>query len=327
MFNPEFTEKNWFKTPEGIYVCVSGERDAENPLTAFEPLGTFYTWGRNFISPSANPYRDAPSFVADKLGNSVEERCESTQDVLSAFRTRGYAIKVVYRFEHSAVAYRLADSNPFGDQWDSGPVGFAFVSPEKLEEEGLSVDQALSHMDGEMKEYSAWANGDVWRVETFDEQGGELDLMVLYGLDDVESEFPHIEPVDFDGCYDLEEYLEVKDAENEFLVLNEKLNTEWEHHLPSNEFPFEWYECGSDAIVAIDSDNSGWRCVNLLENIVAPGEFPTATAALAAFEKNLETDLSKFIPPKDIIGMGDSAKASVEGHEVSAGEKQQEMGR
>ena len=73
-------------------------------------------------------------------------------------------LMTVYRFEHSDVAY---STKPFNDRWDSGAVGFIWVSDAELAEQEMAdipKEDIRKILDAEVEEYSAWANGDTHTV-------------------------------------------------------------------------------------------------------------------------------------------------------------------
>lgn len=55
-------------------------------------------------------------------------------------------IKPLYMYEHSGIAFK---TSPFGDVWDSGRLGFIFITKEKADEMGWEtaeqLDKALEH--------------------------------------------------------------------------------------------------------------------------------------------------------------------------------------
>lgn len=62
----------------------------------------------------------------------------------------------VYKYEHSAVAYRTQD---FGDRWDSGMIGWAYIDPDAETWEGMEPKEIIkSHLEV----YTQWCNGEVY---------------------------------------------------------------------------------------------------------------------------------------------------------------------
>lgn len=164
------------------------------------------------MSPDANHYASPEDFVASLLGEDVERECRTMGDVLSAFDEAGYAICGIYRFEHGQVRYELGESNPFSDPWDSGPVGFAFVSLDTLHEEKMTKEDAIAYMKNEMAEYNAFVNGEVYLITEYDERGEELDQHTCYDLDGMQAEFPFIEEISLAPFENIQDY-----AENQML--------------------------------------------------------------------------------------------------------------
>lgn len=90
------------------------------------------------------------------------------------------AIKPLYLFDHSGLTMR---TTPFSCRWDSGQVGWAFVTTKKCAEEGIKRGKkawAERMIDAEVKTYSQLLEGDVFgytitKIET-DEDGEEVEV-------------------------------------------------------------------------------------------------------------------------------------------------------
>lgn len=84
----------------------------------------------------------------------------------------------VYCYEHRGIAY---STTPFICRWDSGQVGYIFVTTEKLKEEFPNwvsnevVKNAEEILSGEIETYSKWANGDVYGYEITNSNGQHID--------------------------------------------------------------------------------------------------------------------------------------------------------
>lgn len=285
----------YFKDADGRYVSVRYDPYPENPFMFYDSLGTYLTWENRHISPSDNPYRTAADFTEAVLGEEKATSCDNMQDVLQALDEAGYAACGIYRYEHGQVSYALGRMNPYGDYWDSGAVGFAFVSPEKLAYEGMNKEQALSCMEAELKDYSAWANGDVFLAERYDEKGVSMETSTFYGFDSFAAEFPNVEPIDLGDFPDLQEYVAhgalTNELEGEWFFL---YRPEWRHSAYIKE------------PMAIVSDELGdsWRIVNIKTDQVSFGTFETPQEALAAIKQHQrmsKEELRSFIPPKDMV--------------------------
>ena len=73
----------------------------------------------------------------------------------------------IYMYDHSSIAL---SSTPFGCKWDSGQVGIASISRAKIETEGLDVKKLEDYLEGELEEYQAYINGEVYGYMLTDEE-------------------------------------------------------------------------------------------------------------------------------------------------------------
>lgn len=177
----------------GYHVTLHHDEFSESPRD-WDNTWTLYTWERNYRSPDKNPYGDHEEFES-----SV------TKDLLVA---------PIYKYEHGSVVYSSDNSvYPFNCRWDSGQVGYAVISVDKIlksfpydgddpayedaKKETAQggffdvmllpkdlIDSVLTSLNGELNTYTQWCNGDVYSatVETPDGECVES-LGGLYGLD------------------------------------------------------------------------------------------------------------------------------------------------
>lgn len=95
----------------------------------------------------------------DKRPVSVEEK--------DMVRRKGWLCVPIYAYVHSGVAFSVGG---FGDPWDSGCCGYAYA---KLSEWGRRNTEerrtrALHCLKGELEEYQAYCNGDVYLLHVVD---------------------------------------------------------------------------------------------------------------------------------------------------------------
>ena len=85
-------------------------------------------------------------------------------------KKHGWVVLPVYKFDHSAVAYRTSS---FNDRWDSGLVGYIYTTPERLRREGISFDlkSAEKYLRANVETYSQWANGEVYLASLIRKDG------------------------------------------------------------------------------------------------------------------------------------------------------------
>ena len=93
----------------------------------------------------------------------------------------------LYLYDHSGITIR---TRPFSDPWDSGQVGWIYVSMDQARANWPGCDDAEVRvsaekvLQGEVKEYDQHLTGDVWGYAVEDEDGEELaSCWGLFGLE------------------------------------------------------------------------------------------------------------------------------------------------
>lgn len=116
------------------------------------------------------------------LANEIGLRAEafdSWEDMASYLKPRYAMVVPVYMYEHGNVAL---STKPFGCPWDSGRVGFALLSREKLLNEygrkyiTNKLSETLTNvLETEVQAYSAYLNGECYGVQIIDDEGDVVD--------------------------------------------------------------------------------------------------------------------------------------------------------
>ena len=79
----------------------------------------------------------------------------------------------VYMYEHGGITIK---TSPFSCQWDSGLLGYIYVSREKAHEDGFTDDSMIYDcLEGEVAIYDQYLRGDVYGYKILDKEGNELD--------------------------------------------------------------------------------------------------------------------------------------------------------
>jgi hypothetical protein len=146
---------------KGYKIKIKSDDDVENPR-AWDNLGTIYGLHRNYNigDHEQNPYRSG-----DFDGwEDFKERLEQDNEIA--------VILPVFMYDHSGLVF---NTTGFSCPWDSGQVGFIFVTREKLAKEAAGwtqdwldlyhegktmEDVARKILAGEVETYSKWANGE-----------------------------------------------------------------------------------------------------------------------------------------------------------------------
>ena len=83
-------------------------------------------------------------------------------------------VKPLYMYEHGGVAL---STEPFSDRWDSGPLGYVMVTPERLEAIGLKrseTEQIERNIASEIKVFQAYMNGEVYQIDVHRMADGDV---------------------------------------------------------------------------------------------------------------------------------------------------------
>lgn len=152
----------------GHKIKIWHDENADSPRD-WDPLDSkFYTWHRRYSSPDKHNIREPMySLPPNHIG-----------------------IKV-WMYDHSGHCYAAADHNPFHCPWDSGQVGWIFISREdaraRLGVKRLTkkhVEKILEQLKSEVEIYSEYVNGEVYGFTVYDPSGEEIDSCGgFYGSD------------------------------------------------------------------------------------------------------------------------------------------------
>ena len=153
---------------------------AQNPRE-WDNLGTLVGFHRNYSFSDSDQELD---FDTDAY-NSFDELAQKT------FK-KDYIYLNVYMYEHGNIAL---STSPFSCRWDSGQLGFIYVSKEKiLKEFGGKIvtkqlkEKVLRILEGEIKLMNKYVSGETYGYSIADKEGEEIDnLWGFYGYDHEES--------------------------------------------------------------------------------------------------------------------------------------------
>lgn len=163
-------------------LVIEYDEGADSPRNDDGKTGLFFTNERNYKSPdgtshplyqvmmeTADEARDTAHHIelmqkrarelfkesAPKDGNSHDEELHIIE------------IHPVYRYEHGNVAYRRGTAQGF----DYSNSGFYIVTAQSISGRTVTAEDIAKSIDEELKEYTKWANGEVYRFTLYDEHG------------------------------------------------------------------------------------------------------------------------------------------------------------
>lgn len=168
------------ETPNGYNIkYIAIDNDPESPRDC-DNLGTMVCFHKRYIlGDEDHGYRRENFNSWKELKKIIEEK----EDVA--------VILPLYLYDHSGITMR---TYPFEDRWDSGQVGFIFVSKDKVRKE-FSVteindeilDKVKKLLESDVEIYNDFLTGNVYRLvkETFDKDKNQIYYDIIggyYGL-------------------------------------------------------------------------------------------------------------------------------------------------
>ena len=161
------------------------DTDPMNPRKEWDNLGTMVCFHKRYDLGDKHDYRTEDYDGWDELKEGIETN------------EGEIVILPLYLYDHSGITI---STSSFDCRWDSGQVGFIFVSKYKiLKEYGKEMDTETieKYLEGEVETYDQYLTGDVWgyrvyEIETCDkghEHKNEVEsCWGFYGHDECESE-------------------------------------------------------------------------------------------------------------------------------------------
>jgi hypothetical protein len=135
-----------------------------------------------------------------EMGDKADELIEKANRLIHEEVEKNYIVLPLYLYDHGGITM---STGSFGDKWDSGQVGYIYVSNEEVLENWSvkSLDDPVDYKDGkppkpareraidlleaEVEEYANYLEGDCWGtcVQVFDPEGKEIgDDDVVWGI-------------------------------------------------------------------------------------------------------------------------------------------------
>ena len=165
---------------DGLVVKIEYDPEPLNPRKEYDNLGTMVCFHRRYNLGDETDYRAEDYHSWDELREAIEK----TEDPV--------VILPLYLHDHSGLTMRTSD---FGDRWDSGQVGFIFLSRQKAKEEykkltKKNLKNAEEVLEGEVDTYDQYLSGQVYGfviekiIREEDEEGEEEveELESLWGI-------------------------------------------------------------------------------------------------------------------------------------------------
>jgi hypothetical protein len=184
-------------------IIIRPDRDAENPRTAQDNVGFIFCKHRNYQLGDVgadDPYEDvekqnlgghwftdaqitcAIAMLEQQLDNCTDSEALSLEQTMLSLERGDWVIPrelrddvavilPLYLYDHSGITMSVG---AFGCSWDSGQVGWIYVTKDKLAEEwDGDVAKAESYLKGEVETYDQFLTGDIYGFEIWEHEEGE----------------------------------------------------------------------------------------------------------------------------------------------------------
>lgn len=196
----------------GYKIEIHQDSDPQNPRDD-DNLGTIVGFARRHHIGDEQPKCSPQEFLeglardADSSIEEIEDRVDPInahwygqdsrwKDMANAYLKKryeqalddNYVLLPVHMYEHGQIAL---STSSFSCPWDSGQVGYIYVSKEKVVEEygdwtAETVAQATKCLEGEIETYSQWLNGEVYGYVIEDGEGEETEEGSCWGFYDMD---------------------------------------------------------------------------------------------------------------------------------------------
>lgn len=145
---------------------VGFESDPQNPRTEWDNLGTMVCFHRNYS-------------LGDKTDLKSDD-FDGWEELESYLKKEEGALMVIplYMYDHSGITI---NTTGFSCRWDSGQIGFIYISKEKVRKEynckrisEKLKEKVRGYLLNEVKIYDEYVTGNVYWYEVLDKESGDM---------------------------------------------------------------------------------------------------------------------------------------------------------
>ena len=140
------------ETKNGNYITRTYQDDSTESPRDWDNLGTMVCFHKRYDLGDKTDYRSEDYDSWEELKNGIEEN------------EGEIVILPLYLYDHSGITI---STSSFSCQWDSGQIGFIFVSKHKIEKEGIDVTKVEEYLKSEVETYDQYLRGDVYGYKVF----------------------------------------------------------------------------------------------------------------------------------------------------------------
>jgi len=172
-------------------IRIVSDPDAESPRT-WDNVGVMVCAHRRYRLGDESGAREALALInqhlSDKQLDDLGFDSSHVPDIEKALAATGQVIMLpLYLYDHSGITMKCS---PFSCKWDSGKVGFIFVSKAKARElfdwprlTQQRVTRIQTILEGEVEVYDQYLRGDVWGFEVIEDDEVKDSCWGFFGPD------------------------------------------------------------------------------------------------------------------------------------------------
>jgi hypothetical protein len=132
---------------------IERDEDPMNPRTEWDNLGTMVCFHNRYDLGDKTDYRTEDYNSWDELKQGI---LENEGEVV---------ILPLYLYDHSGITI---STSSFSCRWDSGQIGFIFVSKHTIKKEGIDETKVIEYLKGEVETYDKYLTGENYRYTIYE---------------------------------------------------------------------------------------------------------------------------------------------------------------
>jgi len=132
---------------------IEQDTDPMNPRTEWDNLGTMVCFHNRYELGDKTDYRSNDYDSWEELEKGI-------------IKNEGEVVILpLYLYDHSGITI---STSSFDCRWDSGQIGFIFVSKYKMKKEGIDETKVEEYLKGEVETYDKYLTGEVYRYSIYE---------------------------------------------------------------------------------------------------------------------------------------------------------------
>lgn len=159
-------------------LIIDRDENPWDPREEGEPIDHMVCWHRNYRLGDDHNYAEPRDFLmdlCDQLGIRYRENAPIAT-LLRKLRPKAELIPL-WLYDHSGITIRAASANPFMDNWDSGQVGWIYMTRDEVPATDPSSRRWRRRADEFMQDsveiYDMYLRGDVYGYTLYSEETAE----------------------------------------------------------------------------------------------------------------------------------------------------------